>query len=203
MPISSPTAATDRRIAKTRIALLGAMLDLLPERGWDNLNVQEICDAANVGRSTFYLHYASKEELLSEGLNSLRLRLKNEASMVNSESEPLAFLSGLIQHMVEQRKLFKAVIGKRSGHVIERRFRQMIQQLVWDEFARMEFDGLTRSITTSYVSGGLVDVFSWWLDAVNPPTPAALELTIRKFTDSVLYDRASFLGLPATHSIVA
>lgn len=56
----------DRRIAKTRKAIFQAFLSLLNEKGYDDMRVQDVIDKADVGRSTFYAHYASKEALLEE-----------------------------------------------------------------------------------------------------------------------------------------
>ena len=54
---------TDRRVERTRELLQKALIDLIPERGYDAITIQDIVDRANVGRTTFYLHYNSKDEL--------------------------------------------------------------------------------------------------------------------------------------------
>ena len=56
----------DRRITKTRKAIYTAFLQLLNQKDYESITVQEIIDLANVGRSTFYSHYESKELLLDE-----------------------------------------------------------------------------------------------------------------------------------------
>ena len=56
----------DRRIQKTRNAIYQAFCGLLDRKDYSQITIQEIIDAANVGRSTFYAHYESKEELLQE-----------------------------------------------------------------------------------------------------------------------------------------
>ena len=54
---------TDRRVQRTRELLQNALIDLISERGYDGLTIQDIVDRANVGRTTFYLHFNSKEDL--------------------------------------------------------------------------------------------------------------------------------------------
>lgn len=54
----------DRRPARTRAAVLGAFERLLDERGYARMTVQDILDAADVGRATFYAHYRGKESVL-------------------------------------------------------------------------------------------------------------------------------------------
>jgi AcrR family transcriptional regulator len=170
---------TDRRIAKTRLALRDALLTLLPERGWDELNVQDLCELANVGRSTFYLHYQGKEDLLSESLNDLRLALGAQTGDAEKNRPLMAFLPGLLTHMVENRRVFKAVIGRRSGHVVERRFRDMVIQLVEDDLLPMPMEGLRRRMVARALSGALVDLMSWWVDASDEISIAGLEAFMR------------------------
>ncbi len=54
---------TDRRIERTRELLQKALMKLIAERGYDAITIQDIVARANIGRTTFYLHYNSKDEL--------------------------------------------------------------------------------------------------------------------------------------------
>src|SRR5215510_13478896 len=54
---------TDRRVQRTRELLQKALIELIGERGYDAITIQDIVDRANIGRTTFYLHYNSKDEL--------------------------------------------------------------------------------------------------------------------------------------------
>ena len=45
-----------------------AFLDLLSKKDFAYITVKEICDKAGVNRSTFYLHYETVADLLSESI---------------------------------------------------------------------------------------------------------------------------------------
>ena len=53
------TLRIDRRVSKTKKLLSDALMALIIEKGYDDVKVQDILDKANVGRTTFYLHYES------------------------------------------------------------------------------------------------------------------------------------------------
>ena len=66
----------DRRVRKTRRALRESLFSLVAERGWDSVSVQHVCERADVGRSTFYTHFADREDLLLSGFDDLKLELR-------------------------------------------------------------------------------------------------------------------------------
>lgn len=54
---------TDRRVQRTRELLQKSLIDLIGERGYDAITIQDIVDRANVARTIFYVHYSSKDDL--------------------------------------------------------------------------------------------------------------------------------------------
>lgn len=60
----------DRRIQKSKDAIEKAFIDLMCDKGFDQITIQDISDSANVGRRTFYHHYEDKYDLLSSLINS-------------------------------------------------------------------------------------------------------------------------------------
>ena len=56
----------DRRIQKTKAAISAALFDLLEEKDFDQISINDIADRANVNRGTIYFHYADKFDLLDK-----------------------------------------------------------------------------------------------------------------------------------------
>lgn len=184
MGVKAPNS-DDRRVQRTRRALREALVELILERGWDEVSVQHVCDRANVGRSTFYTHFADKEELLIGGLDDLRKGLR-ELAPIETGARPLGFVRGVIQHADEQRRLFRAVIGKRSGHVIQQRFREMLIDLVHEDLTAIDSIGPHLDATARYVAGALMEMLIWWLDTRNGFQAADLEKLFTQLTTPVL-----------------
>lgn len=174
----------DRRVVKTRAALRDAMLSLMVPKGWDAMTIQEICDAANVGRSTFYAHYQSKDDLLSEGMNDLRDLLSGGATKFDRPG--FHFLAELLAHMSEQREVFKAAIGLRSGHGVARRFKEMVFQLVEIELKRRGHRAANRPWVARFVAGGIVDSMAWWVDAPNALSIKDMERELNQLGEAAL-----------------
>ncbi|MBS4097823.1 MAG: TetR/AcrR family transcriptional regulator [Sulfuricella sp.] len=155
----------DRRTQRTRLALRDALLSLLVEKSWDELSVQDICTRANIGRSTFYLHFPSKEELLSGSLDDLRGALSAAADGGTKAKAPLAFVHGLLEHLHEQRRLCRSIFGRRSAHTVQMRFREMVGKLVADNLGGLTPASWKREAAVRYLAGALVEMLAWWIDS--------------------------------------
>ena len=63
---TNPESRRDRKKARTRRSIYDAAMALFAERGFQAVTLSEICQAADVGRGTFFLHFANKAALLNE-----------------------------------------------------------------------------------------------------------------------------------------
>jgi AcrR family transcriptional regulator len=95
----SMTRIPDRRVQRTRGALMSAFIELVLTRGYEALTAEDISRKANVGRSTFYLHYANKSALLAE---SMRNPSSQMAACVGGNVTPHQLVP-LLDHFRQQR----------------------------------------------------------------------------------------------------
>jgi AcrR family transcriptional regulator len=175
----------DRRVQRTQRMLTEAMIELILERGWDAVHVQDICERADVGRSTFYTHFGDKEDLLVGGLDALGQFLRSQAAAA-ATGQPFAFARGMIEHVDEQRRLFRAIVGKRSGQVAQQRFRQLLIQLVREDLEAYGPTGARLDVASRYVAGAFFELLIWWLETRTQITPSELERHFHELTAPVL-----------------
>jgi AcrR family transcriptional regulator len=180
-----PGRRADRRVVRSRRRLHAALVELILERGWERVTVQEVCGRANVGRSTFYAHYADKEDLLVGGLDLVRDGLL-AALRKTTDRPPFEFLHGLIEHANQSRRLFRAIIGRRSGLAVQRRFREVVVELVEEELVHRGIDARQRPTLARYLAGALVELLIWAVDARTPVNAAALETEFVRLSVPVL-----------------
>jgi AcrR family transcriptional regulator len=177
----------DRRVQRTRHALRDALVALILERGWDGFGVQELCERANVGRSTFYTHFADKEELVAGNFDDLRAFLREQlVASGPGPASPLAFARGLIQHGHEQRRLFLAIVGKKSGLFVQRRFRDLVLGLVREDLGGLLPAGPRRDAVVAFVAGAFLELLIWSLETKSPPSPEETDALFRELVEPVL-----------------
>src|SRR5512134_4002531 len=125
----------DRRIQRTRQSLHTALLELIKEKGYDSISIEEITDRANVGRATFYLHYKDKEDLLLEEFREMAYEKvqvlsevpfsawlqPQEETIDRKEERPGPPLLIVFEHVYENSELYYILLkSERSSRVVER-----------------------------------------------------------------------------------
>ncbi|MBV9992650.1 MAG: TetR/AcrR family transcriptional regulator [Alphaproteobacteria bacterium] len=91
----------DRRRERSRTALMRAFVRIVLTEGYEAVTVDRVADEADVGRSTFYMHYKGKEDILKASMAHPSAPL---AAMVGGEVAPEALLP-ILQHFQEQRRV--------------------------------------------------------------------------------------------------
>jgi AcrR family transcriptional regulator len=91
---------TDRRTERTRSALMIAFIDLMLAQGYESLTVECVAERANVGRSTFYMHYRSKEHILRESMK----RPSSVLAIIVGGDVPTEPILSWMNHFHEQRR---------------------------------------------------------------------------------------------------
>ena len=163
---------TDRRVRRTRHALRRALLELIAERGFEVLTVQDVIDRADIGRATFYAHYDNLEDLLISGFQDLRAELEARQEAARSRAEHpderiLGFSFEMFAHADEHRDLFRAMVGRRSGAAVQRQIRKLLVDLVRDDVRALPARGGASSPgepVVQFVAGGFFGLLMWWLD---------------------------------------
>lgn len=162
--------STDRRVRRSQGALQRALIELVLEKGFEATSVAEIAERANVGRSTFYTHYADKEDLLQGSIDGLRqhLRAHGEALPLPSAGSvhpALAFCLPMLEHAAENRELFHAMANRPSGNLVMELFHDM-----WTELVRRGWPEAD-DVAVQTIVGGFGSTISWWLSSAPELTP--------------------------------
>ena len=148
----------DRRVRKTREALLSAVIEIAASGKWPEASINEICDRADIARSTFYLHFADKSELTDYALAALEetiRKTKSEDSL--GETGIFTFLHPLIGLAIDpvHNFLFSTDVTAHDHHEISDRFRLMIARLVQHEITQAGENFQMSWAHQSFLAGGI------------------------------------------------
>jgi len=155
----------DRRVRRTRRQLRDALVALTLERGWDAVSVRDVCERADVGRSTFYVHFADKENLLLSGFDDLHAALEH---VRRERHGAFDFIEPLALHAQENRRIMQALVGRQSGKQVEWRFRDVLSSLVEAELEALKVKKSERKAAARFIAGGMAELLLHWLEHPKP-----------------------------------
>jgi AcrR family transcriptional regulator len=168
MNMTSPSPPMDRRSRKrlaTRRAISLAADQLFRERGFDNVTVDEIADAADVGRMTVFNHFPRKEDMFfdrdEEGRETLREALRRRSTNV-SPIETLRLLAHqlvadgvpYVEFSARSQGFVETVEGSETLKARARAIRDELAQFV--AIALSECAGRHPADSYAHLAGGLL-----------------------------------------------
>lgn len=158
---------TDRRIAKSKKAIVDAFLELLETRSVDEISVSSITEKANIARKTFYLHYYDKYDLLDtlidEHLNEMKQRtvISNDKNYSKAEQEWFAYID-------THYKFFENMLSHKGTEYFREQFLQFLIDDTEEEMKDIIPDKKDREIAVQFFSYGVLGILEWWLNSDNP-----------------------------------
>jgi AcrR family transcriptional regulator len=141
---------------------MSAFVELILSRGYDAVGVADIIHRANVGRSTFYLHYAGKDALLKESLE----RPCNALAACARDDATALMLVPLLEHFREQRSLNRVLFEHPVRSVWVKRLAPLIERnLVPTSSAGGRRPLIPRSLLALTVAEMQIALIMHWLNA--------------------------------------
>ncbi len=191
-------AKTDRRVERTRELLQKALIELIAERGYDAITIQDIVDRANVGRTTFYLHYNSKDELFMSCHEAIvrefhigLLHPLSREELLSPEIPPE--MTSSYRHLEEGRALLYPIFHGKDSQLILRQIRDRSAREI-ETNLRATFDEadstIPLDILANYLVGAQIALMQWWLEKHRSYTPDNLTQTLHRLQRAAI--RAAF-----------
>jgi AcrR family transcriptional regulator len=156
-----------------------ALLTLIQENSIDEVTVQQVLDRAAVGRSTFYLHYRDKDDLLLSQLEGFLEIMSTSLSVREDKSHRVMPVAELFAHIGSQNKLYRSLAD--SGRLTDfydlaqGYFSRGIEQRLKESGRASSIPKRELAAHASALAGGLLAMLRWWLDQGEKETPNVMD----------------------------
>jgi AcrR family transcriptional regulator len=201
----------DRRVSRTRKALRASLLALVVERGYETVTIEDITARADLGRTTFYLHYHDKEELFLETIGELVDDLVAQIAQIPisawilpgqgdaAAADTAAPIMLTFQHAADNASLYRLIMRGEAAYAAKKRLHKIIQRAVI-EFLQLKQEKenllidpqVPLDIFASYLAVSWMGIISWWLEEEMPYYP---EEMAQMFQKMFLYGAIEVLGV--------
>ena len=169
----------DLRVRRTCERLGRALIALIQEKPINDVTVQDVLDRASVGRSTFYLHYRDKDDLLLSQLEMFLEMMSTALSVRKEKSNRVAPVTEMFAHIGNENKIYRMLAE--SGHLheffdlAEGYFSRGIQQRLLESGRMKSVPQRELAARAAALAGSLLSLLRWWLDRGEKETPAAMD----------------------------
>jgi AcrR family transcriptional regulator len=188
------TTKNDRRSRRTRQLLGNALVELMLEKNFESITVQDILDRADIGRSTFYAHYTDKESLLLSQIENVIHELEQHAAEADSSDASLLPSLELFRHVKDQRRLMQAFVWGRGAEILTQDFQGQVSKLIEEKIRSAVGDerraAMPSSLIAKFVASTFLMVLRWWFDEDMGHTPEQMNAMFQR------------LVMPAIHQLL-
>lgn len=155
----------DRRQQKTREAIFSAFSTLLSKKNYSKITVQEIIDTANVGRTTFYAHFETKDDLLREmcillfdHVFSDVLPIENTHDFSEAEDKTGTSITHILYHLRDNHRNILEILSCDSGEIFLKFFRQYLNDLIAKYIVITIPSEIPEDFLINHISGSFVNM---------------------------------------------
>lgn len=166
----------DRRQKRTRQAVFAAFTGLLERKTYSSITVQEIIEEADIGRSTFYSHFETKDDLLKaicteifDHVFSEELTKENTHDFSSGKRDIHSEITHILYHLQDSRKYLKGILSSESGEMFMRYFKEYLGELFEEELDRYEPE-IPRDYMRNHMVCDFAETVRWWMknDSYSP-----------------------------------
>ncbi len=169
----------DRRSQRTQQALMDALIALLAVKHYDEISINDIIDRANVGRSTFYAHYQTKDDLLKSGFERVLDMLIQQIRFSEVDQDLQLDTTPLFRHATGHYELYRTLVWGSGFELLTRDGHAALSAKFQESFNRLLPGKPELSIPLPVLSysmaGSLLILLKWWLDNKMPYSPEYMD----------------------------
>lgn len=171
----------DRRQKKTRDAIFSAFTSLLSQKNYNQISVQEIIDEADIGRTTFYAHFETKDYLLKDLCEELFGHIIDTAMGLPhghyhyscGNATDSVFLH-LLRHLQENDRNILELLSSQNNEIFLKYFKSNLKKLIITQYADkglLKNTQLPEDYIVNHISSSFVETVGWWVSRQMKETP--------------------------------
>ena len=170
----------DRRQKRTRDAIFVAFTSLLSKKHYNQISVQEIIDLANIGRTTFYAHFETKDYLLKDLCEELFAHIIGSSMgqiddyHLNCNCIEDTVFSHLLCHLKVNDRNIIELLTSQNNEIFLRYFKCNLKKLIITQYADkglINYNNLPQDYVINHIASSFVETVEWWLKDNNDKSP--------------------------------
>lgn len=178
----APARKPDRRTERTRQLLRDALMELIVEKGYEAISIQDITDRADVARPTFYFHYTDKEDLLFNSLREVYDEMTQSFGTLTDADVAAMFVDKEqvdavdFEHVARHSDFYRVMLSKKGSIAFLMQVIDYLGTTMSKDIVRSIAEpGVTPSVPAeavgAFMAAGQIGLIDWWLRKGTAYTP--------------------------------
>lgn len=165
--------ASDRRVKYTRMVLNESLLKALENKPLARITVKEICEYADINRSTYYTHYDNpydqlsklESEILEDMKNAIELTSEDNSEGASDEENRFKIIKSCLEYIFKRREVFKILLQKNGNIELPHDFLALIGQTFFRQYESSSLFEDTAEGRYKYIfaSAGSFGIIRYWI----------------------------------------
>jgi AcrR family transcriptional regulator len=169
----------DRRSQRTYRLVSSAFAELLVEKPYEEILVQDILDRANIGRTTFYAHYFDKEDVFNSMIAEQLEMFTHQIAHATARQRVMPSLE-LFEHIYHSphqhlRALMRGRAGEPLWEALQTALCRAIEPALSTLCAERRSPSIPLPVVSEYLAGAFLTLLKWWVAADMPYPPEQME----------------------------
>ena len=144
---------------------MSAFIDLLAEKGFEKITINDIAERANINRGTVYLHYVDKFDLLDKCIETyVEPLLQHCANTADTNTSAIA-LKSIFEYLEKNFTIYKLLLSNEGAGFFRNRLYAIIAQALTEVIAlKPENNAFSNGVTIHFLTSGFIGVLEWWVN---------------------------------------
>ena len=184
----------DRRTQRTQHSLTHAMVELVTEKRFDDITVQNLIDRADIGRSTFYSHFRDKEDLFQKNWERFIDFCAEQIIWEKAGKDSFMPIVFLFDHLKDVQPFYQGLVRSRKSDALMKSGVEHLAQRITEALpARIgETPSIPIPVLANYLANELFMLLKWWLDERMPYPPERMDQIYHELVNPTLNSALKF-----------
>ncbi|GIN96903.1 TetR family transcriptional regulator [Siminovitchia terrae] len=193
---------TDLRVLRTNQSIRKAFYELIQEKGYEAITIQDIADRAMINRNTFYLHYQDKPDLLDRCVEELLEEIKNAIVQCPISMRPFSIstletvMQTILEHISHNTSYYQAMlVGENKIYLFQSKMEKIIKDKLnegWTSSQGKSTLKISKELLLEYLVSAFMGVIIWW---IKNDLPLPVEEVSSQFSKIVAYGHFKAAGI--------
>ena len=187
--------AEGRRVKMTKMLIKKSLIEIMKKKSIHTISIKEICEGADINRSTFYRHYNTQYELYDDIINDLASNIISvfDQSRSTSDSTP-DILANILTYIENHRETFLVILSDKSNVSLGEAYSGIVQRFI-DKKSTSEFG----VYIAQFVAAGMTSFLWTWLSKEKRRPPKEVAALIYTLMMHGLRRAIDFSDTPGTY----